>query len=218
MKKFKKDLVDFINKSTSCYTCIEVIKKELNSNGYKELYEEEEWNLDSNKYYIVRNDASIIAFSLSKENSNSFHIITSHSDTPSLTLKPSGAYISDNYLKYNIMPYGGLLNYGWLDHPLSLSGRVIIKENDKLISKIVDMKKPLLIVPSVAIHQKNDSNTNLDLNVQKDLQPLLGLSNDKNTWLEILSKEIEYNTISEITGKAIEEIKEIEKSIKKSTK
>lgn len=115
MEIFKKELIDFINKSTSCYTCIEEIKKQLNSNGHKELYEEE-WNLDSNKYYVIRNDASIIAFSLPKEDNNSFYIITSHSDTPALILKPSGAYICDNYLKYNIMPYGGLLNYGWLDH------------------------------------------------------------------------------------------------------
>ncbi len=89
------------------------------------------------------------------------------------------------------MPYGGLLNYGWLDHSLSLSGRIIVKDEGRLISKIVDLKKPLLIVPSVAIHQKSDSNTNLDLNKQKDLQPILGLSKDKNTWLQILSNEIE---------------------------
>ena len=151
MDKFKEELIDFIDKSTSCYTCIEEIKKKLDSYGYIELYEEE-WNLDDNKYYVVRNDASIIAFELPKEKSNSFHIITSCCDTPSLILKPSGAYISDNYLKYNVMPYGGLLNYGWLDHSLSLSGRVIVKEGNILVSKIVDIKKPMLIVPSVAIH------------------------------------------------------------------
>lgn len=190
MDIFKEELKEFIEKSTSCYTCIEEIKKVLNSNGYQELYEEEEWNLDSNKYYVIRNDASVIAFELPKERSNSFHIITSHCDTPSLILKPSGAYIKENYLKYNVMTYGGLLNYGWLDHPLSLSGRVIVKEEGKLISKIVDLKKPMLIVPSVAIHQKSDSNTNLDLDKQRDLQPILVLSKDKNAWLEILSNEI----------------------------
>ena len=190
MDIFKEELEEFIEKSTSCYTCIEEIKKVLNSNGYQELYEGEEWNLDSNKYYVIRNDASVIAFELPKERSNSFHIITSHCDTPSLILKPSGAYIKENYLKYNVMIYGGLLNYGWLDHPLSLSGRVIVKEEGKLISKIVDLKKPMLIVPSVAIHQKSDSNTNLDLDKQRDLQPILGLSKDKNAWLKILSNEI----------------------------
>ena len=58
------------------------------------------------------------------------------------------------------MPYGGILNYGWLDHPLSLSGRVLIKEKNQLKSKIIDTKEPLLIVPSVAIHQNDKANTN----------------------------------------------------------
>ena len=56
MDKFKEELIDFIDKSTSCYTCIEEIKKKLDSYGYIELYEEEEWNLVNDKYYVVRND------------------------------------------------------------------------------------------------------------------------------------------------------------------
>ena len=113
-----------------------------------------------------------------------------------MLLKPDGAYIKENYLKYNIMPYGGLLNYGWLDHPLSLAGRIIINKEGKLQTKIVDFKKPMLIVPSVAIHQKTDSNTNLDLNMHIDMQPTLSLTKNKDTWNKILSikdKIIDYD-------------------------
>ena len=191
MDKFKKELIEFIDKSTSCYTCIKEIKKELEDNGYIELYENEEWILGKDKYFVIRNDASIIAFAFPKEEADIFHIITSHSDTPSLILKPNGTYIKENYLKYNVMPYGGLLNYGWLDHSLSLSGRVIVKKDNILISKIIDFKKPIMVVPSVAIHQKTEANTNLDLNMQIDLQPILGLSKNKDTWLEILDKEVD---------------------------
>lgn len=190
MEKFENDLINFIEKSTCSFTCIKEIKSKLEKAGYKELYENDEWDLVGNKFYVIRNDASIIAFSIPRKKTNSFSIITTHSDTPSLLLKPNGAYIKENYLKYNIMPYGGLLNYGWLDHPLSLSGRIITKKGNKLITNIVDFKDPLLIVPSVAIHQKDDSNTNLDLNMQKDLQPILTLSNDKDDFYKIISKEI----------------------------
>ena len=175
MKKFNEELINFIKESSCSYTCIKYIKKVLDSNNYKEITN---LNKINNCFYITRNDASIIAISIPKEYNNSFSIITTHCDTPSLLLKPNGSYIKNDYLKYNIMPYGGLLNYGWLDHPLSLAGRLIINKNNKLESKIVDYKKTMLIVPSVAIHQNDSANSNLDLNSQIDLQPILSICNE----------------------------------------
>ncbi len=189
MGEFKDNLINFIKKSTCSFTCIKEIEKRLKKKGYKKLLETDNWEM-SNKFYITRDDASIIAIEIPKKIKESFTIITTHSDTPSLLLKPDGEYIKDNYLKCNIMPYGGLLNYGWLDHTLSLSGRIIIKKDNKLISKIVDFKKPMLIVPSVAIHQRTESNSNLDLNMQIDMQPILSLSKNKDTWNKLLKKKI----------------------------
>ena len=186
----KKNLINFIENSTCSFTCIKEIKSILNKKGFIELEEQKKWNLNSNKFYIVRNDASIIAIELPKEKCEKFSIITTHCDTPSLLLKPNGAYIKENYLKYNIMPYGGLLNYGWLDHPLSLCGRIVTKNNNKLKTEIIDFKKPMLIVPSVAIHQDANANSNLDLNMQIDLQPIVSLSKDKKAWDDILKDKI----------------------------
>ncbi len=190
MKKenFKNELVDFINKGTCSYTCIKNIEEILKSNGYTRLYEIDKWKIDNNKYYIIRNDASIIAIDIPKNYKDSFSIITTHSDTPSLLLKPNGAYNKENYLKYNIMPYGGLLNYGWLDHTLSLAGRIVTKKDNKLKIHIVDINSPVLVVPSVAIHQMSNANINLDLNMQKDLQPIIGLSDCTAPWDNILKK------------------------------
>lgn len=191
MKEFNNKLKNFIMKSTCSFTCVKEIEKILKQNGYKELIEQDIWELRGNKFYIIRNDASIIAIELPEKKSNTFSIVTTHCDTPSLLLKPDGAYKKENYLKYNVMPYGGLLNYGWLDHPLSLAGRVIVRKDNKLETKIIDFKKTMLIVPSVAIHEKTDSNTNLDLNMQIDLQPIISLSKNKKSWDEILNKQIE---------------------------
>ena len=189
-QEFNKGLINFISKSTCSYTCINEIKKTLDSNGYKELYEiDNNWRFDCNKYYVVRNDASIIAFDIPKDFIKSFNIITTHSDTPSLLLKANGSYVKHNYLKYNVMPYGGLLNFGWLDHLLSISGRVVTKNNNKINIKIIDYEKPMAIIPSVAIHQNDQANINLDLNMQTDLQPILCISN-KDCWQKILNKKI----------------------------
>ncbi|MBR1417264.1 MAG: M18 family aminopeptidase [Bacilli bacterium] len=194
-EKFNDNLINFIKDSSCSFTCVKKIKDMLIKNGFIELFENNIWNFNSNKFFIVRNDASIIAFIIPKIIVNSFSIITTHLDTPSLLLKPNGAYIKDNYLKYNVMPYGGLLNYGWLDHPLSLSGRIIIKKNNILETKIIDFKKPMLIIPSVAIHQNDTANINLDLNMQTDMQPILSLTKNLKTWNDILKETIKEDII-----------------------
>lgn len=192
---FNKNLISFIQKSSCSFTCTKEIINRLSSLDFKELNESDNWKNIPNKFFIVRNDTSIIAIELPKNKTDVFSIITTHLDTPALLLKPSAAYIKDNYLKYNVMPYGGLLNMGWLDHPLSIAGRIIIKEKNVLKRKIVDYRLPLLIVPSVAIHQNDKANSNLDLNMQIDLQPIMSISNNKGDWFKLLNKLDENNII-----------------------
>lgn len=192
-----QNLIEMIKKSTTSFTCIQFIKEKLKNLGYIELDEITPWKLTEGMYFVTRNDASLIAFKI-KKNKDAFHIITTHSDTPSLLLKPKGENIKDKFLKYNIMPYGGLLNYGWLDHPLSLAGRIMIQKEQKLTKKIIDFKKAIAIVPSVAIHQNEKANTNLDLNSQIDLQPIFSLTEDITSWEKILKKEIKLSKEEEI--------------------
>ena len=127
---FNKQLFNFINSSTCSFTCINEIKKKLIKKGYIELQEYKKWNLKSNKYFVVRNDASIIAFYIGKKHTNNFNIICTHGDTPGFYLKPQNEIYEYNYLKLNVAPYGGILNYGWLDRPLSIAGRIICKKNE----------------------------------------------------------------------------------------
>ena len=192
---FTKNLNKFITSSTCAFTCVNTIEERLKKQNFQKLNEENKWSVQEGLYYITRNDASLIAFKIPKNYKEKFLIITSHCDTPSLLLKPSGNYIKDNYLKYNIMPYGGLLNYGWLDHPLSLAGRIIVEKKDKIEKRIVDFKKPMAIVPSVAIHLNDKANTNLDLNTQTDLQPIFAITDKENSWLQLLKKELKTNEI-----------------------
>ncbi len=191
MKKenLNEKLCQLIEKSTCAFTCIKYLKKILLEENYQELEECNDWNLKEGKYFVTRNDASLIAFQIPSQK-ESFHIITTHCDTPALILKPGGENTKEKFLKHNIMPYGGLLNYGWLDHPLSLAGRVFIKKGKKIRKEIIDFQDILAVVPSVAIHQNDMANTKLDLNTQIDLQPILSLSEKTSTWEEILKRYI----------------------------
>lgn len=192
MKKdiFLKELIKFIKNGTCSFTSVEFLKNELLKNNFVILDEKEKWQNLPPLFFVTRNDSSIIAIKLPKKCQNSFHITTTHLDTPSLTLKPNGEYLSENYLQNNIIPYGGLLNYGWLDKNLSLAGRIMLKNNNKWTKKIIDFKKTIAVIPSVAIHQNDKANANLDLNMQTDLQPVFALTEDKKDWHKFLKENL----------------------------
>lgn len=197
IEKFNQNLFQFIENATCSFTGIKEIKKQLHAKKFIELNENEIWHLKTNgKYFVTRNDASIIAFTLGKN--KSFNITCTHIDTPSLTIKPKNEIYEKNYLKINIMPYGGLLNYAWLDETLSIAGRVIIKSKNTYRKEIIDLKRPLLCIPSVAIHQNENANDNLKLNSQIDLLPIISLSNEKDTIKTLIQKNIRLKKKEEI--------------------
>ncbi len=200
MKKeyFNRELFKFIKESTCSFTCIAYLRNKLLEEGYNELYENETWKLKSGKYFVIRNDASIIAFYIGKNYNLSFNIICAHSDTPGFLLKPKSEIYEYNYLKLNVMPYGGILNYGWMDRPLSFSGRVIYNDKDVYNKRIVDLEDFTCVIPSEAIHQNNSANTNLDLNIQIDMIPIISLKDEKNIIKNILREKLKLKSMSMI--------------------
>ena len=187
---FNKELFNFIDNATCSFTCVNVIKEIFEKNGFIRLYENENWNIENSKYYVIRNDASIIAFNIGKEHGDNFNIVCVHDDTSGFCLKPKTSIYEYNYLKINVVPYGGILNYGFMDRPLSISGRVIYKENGIYKKKIIDLREPICVIPSEAIHQNENANTNLDLNTQIDLIPIISLEQDDDVIEVLLNKYI----------------------------
>ena len=187
MNTFNQELLDFLNQGTCSFTSVLVIKDILNNSGYKDLNELDKWDLNNGKYYVSRNDASIIAFNIDKKIKEQFSIVCTHNDTPGFSIKPNPEYYENGYLKLNIAPYGGILNYGYMDRPLALAGRIIIRKDNTLIKKIIDTKECVAVIPSIAIHQNDKANTNLDINTEIDLMPIISL--DKNYSLKKLLKD-----------------------------
>lgn len=187
MKKFNDELLDFMNIGTSTYTCIKNIKDILLNEDYIELDELKSWKLKSGKYFVIRNDASLIAFNIDKNYKEQFNIICTHSDTPAFMIKPNPEFYQNGYLKLNVAPYGGILNYGFMDRPMSISGRIITEKNKTLKKEIIDINESVAIIPSIAIHQNDKANSNLDLNTEIDLMPVISLN--KNYSLDKLLKD-----------------------------
>jgi len=189
MPNFNNELLEFLRTGSTSYTTIKYIKELLIKNGYQELQEANIWKLDNSKYFVIRNDASLIAFNLQEDLKEDFKIICTHCDTPSLAIKPNPTFFENGYLKLNVVPYGGILNYGFMDRPLSIAGRIITQNNNTFTKTIIDLKKPLAVIPSIAIHQNAKANTNLDLNTEIDLMPIISL-NKNNTLESIIKKEL----------------------------
>ncbi|MDD3225265.1 MAG: M18 family aminopeptidase [Clostridium sp.] len=194
------ELLDFINESPSAFITVKNIKHNLLKNRFIELDAGDRWELQKEgKYFIIQNDSSIIAFTVGKGiiAKKGFKLIGCHSDCPSFKIKPSPEMNFENKcVKLNTEVYGSPILNTWLDRPLSLSGRVTIKGKDAFspITKLVNIKKPLLIIPNLAIHMNRNVNKGVELNRQIDLLPILGLINDNfekdNFLIKFLAKDL----------------------------
>ena len=191
-----KDILEFINKSPNAFAATNNISEILKENDYLELKEDEVFKLEKGKkYFVRRNDSSVIAFNIGKKLDNpSLQICASHTDCPSFKLKPEALLYENGYLKLNTEIYGGPIYYPWLDRPLSIAGRLIVSDEDGLESIIYDENKPFCIIPSVAIHMNREVNKALELKVNVDLLPIVSL--DKFDLIEYLSKKVNKKVIA----------------------
>lgn len=175
MLDFNAGLFEFIKKSPTAFHAVRSIKEILYKNGFSELRENDAWKLErGGKYYVTRNDSSIIAFKVGAALENySFTITTSHSDSPSFKVKDCAELeVRGHYRQLNTEGYGGMLCAPWFDRPLSLAGRVVLREGDRYITRLVDIDRDLLMIPSVAIHMNRNANEGIKYNKQVDTLPL----------------------------------------------
>ena len=182
MTNIEKRLMSFIDETPNAYYCINNLRKKLVENGFQELYENDIWSdlKEDGKYFVVRNDSSLIAFKMSETNQDiGFNIVAAHTDSPSFSIKPNADMFDGMYMKLNVSGYGGMLNYTWLDRPLSLAGRVVTLTDGIYEKKLVNVDKDLLVIPSQAIHINRDVNEKNSLNHQIDMLPIVSLNNDK---------------------------------------
>ena len=117
-----------------------------------QLEEKEHWNLEEGKsYFVERNGSSMIAFHLPKKDFQGFHIVASHSDSPTYRIKEQPEMsVEKHYTKLNIERYGGMIPETWFDRPLSVAGRIIIEENGQIKDQLVNIDRDLMIIPNLA--------------------------------------------------------------------
>ena len=194
-RKFAENLLDYIYESPTAFNAVKTSKELLVKNGFVELKMNEKWQIKvGGKYFVTKNSSALTAFVINSDKiEDGFRIIGSHSDSPTFRVKPKAEMAVENtYLKLNTEGYGGAILSSWFDRPLSIAGRVVLKSDNILCptEEIIDIKKPLCIIPNLAIHMNRSVNDGYKFNKQKDTLPLVGLINDTLEKDNFLLKEI----------------------------
>lgn len=194
-KQFAENLIDYIYDSPTAFNAVKTSKELLIENGFNELKMNEKWQLKvGGKYFITKNSSSLIAFVVNSENmKDGFRIIGSHSDSPTFRIKPNAEMTVENtYLKLNTEAYGGAILSTWFDRPLSIAGRVVLKSKDILhpVEDVININRPICIIPNLAIHMNRSINDGYKFNKQKDTLPLVGLISETLEKDDFLLKEI----------------------------
>lgn len=186
-----RGMFDFIKHSPTCYHAVKNVTDRLEASGFQALDEKEDFSLEQGKkYYVVRNDSSVIAFKIPGKMAKGFRITASHSDSPCFKLKENPEVTLENaYVKFNVEKYGGMILSTWLDRPLSVAGRAVVKEGDKLVTKLVDFEENLCIIPNVAIHFNREMNKGVEYNPQVDMQPLWS-GNKEDKMVSLLAEKL----------------------------
>ncbi|MDF2951394.1 MAG: Aspartyl aminopeptidase [Anaerocolumna sp.] len=177
------ELLTYIDNATSPYQTVEEGIKKLKNQGFLELKMKEPWQLQpGNGYYVNTFGTTMFAFTIGNDfkAGQNLRIAAAHTDQPGFHIKPKAEMNSKVYLKLDTEVYGGPILNTWLDRPLSIAGRIALRSENPFhpIIKLVDVRRPVLTIPNLAIHINRDVNKGLELNKQMDTLPLMAMLNE----------------------------------------
>jgi aspartyl aminopeptidase len=170
-------LCAFIQAAPTPFHAVAAMAAQLEGAGFTRLDEAAAWQLQpQGRYYVTRNQSSIIAFRLDATNilEQGWRMVGAHTDSPCLRVKPQPELLRNGYLQLGVEVYGGALLNPWFDRDLSLAGRVsYLDQNGAQGTCLIDFRRPLAIIPSLAIHLDREVNQKRSINAQTDLPPLV---------------------------------------------
>lgn len=194
--EFNKDLLKFLNASPTPWHAVDTMKKRLDAAGFQALDEREDWSLAARQgYYVIRNGSSIIAFRTGSRDvaTSGVRMVGAHTDSPCLKVKPNPELRRKGFFQVGVEVYGGVLLNPWFDRDLSLAGRVtVLDEDGQVRDTLVDFRKPIAFIPSLAIHLDREANSNRTVNAQTDLPPVVMQvpESDTTRFVDLLSAQI----------------------------
>ena len=189
-QELSRRLLDFLDGSPSCYHAVDNLARRLEAEGYERLREAQPWTLQSGgKYYVVRGDSSLAAFRVPGGVPAGFMLAAAHSDSPTYKVREEAEVLSaGNCVRLAVEPYGGMIARSWLDRPLSVAGRLVVRREGGIATQLVNVDRDLLVIPSVAIHLDREVNQGTALKANTDLLPLLGCGTERGRFRSLLAE------------------------------
>lgn len=193
-------LLQLVEEGVSPFHEVAAVETRLVEHGFERLNLRNDWGLEyGGKYYIKHHDSSLFAFTIGKDTGyfQDLRIAAAHTDFPTLRIKTNPEVVTDGYMQLNVEVYGGPILNTWLDRPLSIAGRVALKSDDVFHPEVrlVNVKRPVLTIPNLAIHLNRDVNKGVELNRQTDMEPVMGMLteqlNEDNFFMDFLAKELD---------------------------
>ena len=173
---FNQQLINFLNASPTPFHATQNMAAMLSENGFSELQERQEWDTPAGKYFVTRNDSALVAFVIGRQplEETGIRMVGAHTDSPCLKVKPHPEQKNQGYQQLGVEVYGGVLLNPWFDRDLSLAGRVTFKNRKgQVTSTLINLEKPIAVIPSLAIHLDRGANTDRTINPETDLPPIL---------------------------------------------
>jgi len=188
-KDFNEGLLGLLDASPTPFHATLNMAMMLQNAGFTKLDEREMWSLKKGgKYFVTRNDSSIIAFTF--PHAKDYVMIGTHTDSPNLKLKPNPLIKEHGVIKFGVESYGGLLLTPWFDRDLSLAGRISYLNSKNIIKdELIDVKKSIATIPSLAIHLDDKANKDKTINKQTDISPIATCQKDFD-FDEFLKKQL----------------------------
>ena len=190
-QEITRRLLAFLDASPSCYHAAANVAEALLKAGYTRLYEGEPWQLtEGGRYFVLRGGASVIAFRVPRRDFRGFMIAAGHSDSPTFKVRETAELpAAGGCLRLSVEPYGGMVMRSWLDRPLSVAGRVVVREAGRLAARLVNVDRDLLVIPSVAIHMDREVNKGTALKANVDMLPLFGMGKEPGAFRRLIAEE-----------------------------
>lgn len=174
-------MLNYIQNSPDCFHAVDNLRRRLLQEGYTQL-EAGEWSLTpGGRYFVTQNGSSLIAFRIPRQTATGFVLTASHSDSPCFRLRDH-TELGGEYIRLSAERYGGMINDSWLDRPLSVAGRLLLRRENGLAVQLVDMKKDMALIPRLAIHLNRDGNNGTKYNPAQDLVALYAGGEEKGSF------------------------------------
>ena len=183
-------ILEDIAKSPTAYHAAATACEHLTEAGYERLSETGAWSLkEGGRYMVTRNNSSVIAFRMPRREPEGFRMVASHSDSPCFRVKSAAELsVKNHYIQLNTECYGGMIMSSWLDRPLSLAGRVVVRTAEGVETRLVDLAQDMVVIPNVPIHFNREINDGYKFNPQIDLLPLFSSGAEKGVYAAKLAK------------------------------